>query len=85
MRMARVNVSMSDDLYQRAREAGLGISRLAQQAVEAELGRLAKLAALDAYLVELEAELGPIGETEREAASDWADRVLGPEPAQKSA
>ncbi len=83
--MARVNVSMSDDLYLRARHAGLNISRIAQRAVNGELERLARIEALDAYLAELEAEHGPISESERAAADEWADRVLGPAERRDSA
>lgn len=43
------------------------------------LDRSAKIAALDAYLAELDGELGPVSDTERVEASDWADRVLGRE------
>lgn len=78
MRMARVNISMPDDLVRQARQAGLNISQLTQHAVAAELGRLRKIAELDAYLAELEAELGPTSDTERADARAWADRVLGP-------
>jgi hypothetical protein len=83
--MARVNVSMPDELHQRARQAGLNISRLAQQAVGRELERLAKIAALDNYLDEMEAELGPIGGAERAAAEEWVDRVLDPDERRHSA
>ncbi len=76
---------MPEDVYRRARLAGLNISQLAQRAVGDELDRLAKIAALDAYLAELEAELGPIGETERIEASNWADRVLGEDSRRHSA
>lgn len=75
--MARVNITVPDDLYRNARGAGLNISRLAQRAVAAELSRLAKVAELDAYLAELEAELGPTPEAERTEAAAWADRLLG--------
>jgi len=80
MRMARVNITMPEDLYRDARRAGLNISQLAQRAVAAELTRLAKLAELDAYLAELDAELGPTTETERAEAAEWADKVLGVPP-----
>ncbi len=83
--MARVNITMPDDLYLQAKDAGLNVSRLAQQAVAAELTRLAKITALDAYLAELEAELGPIGESERADAMVWADEVLGSTPGRRSA
>jgi len=83
--MARVNISMPEDVYRRARRAGLNISQLAQRAVGAELDRLAKIAALDAYLAELEAEFGPVGEVEQIEASHWADRVLGEDSRRHSA
>ncbi len=85
MRMARVNISMPDDLYHQARSAGLNISQLAQRAVGAELERLAKIAGLDAHLAELEAELGPASDAEQIEARDWADRVLGQESQRHSA
>ena len=85
MRMARVNITMPDDLYGEAKRAGLNVSRLAQRAVATELNRLAKIAELDAYLAELEAELGPTSERERTEARDWADRVLRPSKGRRSA
>ena len=83
--MARVNITMSDDLYGRARRAGLNVSQLAQSAVDAELDRLAKIALLDAYLAELDVELGPITETERADAETWAAKALGPSGTRRSA
>ena len=76
VRMARVNITMPDDLYRRAREAGLNVSQLAQRAAAEELDRLAKIAELDAYLAQLEAELGPTTDVERTEARAWADGVL---------
>ncbi|HSH61888.1 MAG TPA: type II toxin-antitoxin system CcdA family antitoxin [Acidimicrobiales bacterium] len=78
--MARVNITMPNDLHTQAKQAGLNISQLAQRAVAAELDRLAKVADLDAYLAQLEAELGPVGDMERAEAKEWADRVLGATP-----
>ena len=85
MRMARVNVTMPDNLYAQARQQGLNISRLAQQAVTAELTRRSKIAQLDAYLAQLETEFGPISDAERAEASAWADRVLAPAHDRRSA
>jgi post-segregation antitoxin (ccd killing protein) len=85
MRMARVNISMPDDLYDRARRAGLNVSQLAQRAVGSELDRLAKIAALDAYLDELDAELGPVDAATQIEAGRWADRVFGEESRRSSA
>lgn len=83
--MARVNITVPDDLYRRAKSSGLNISRLAQRAIATELSRLAKVAALDTYLAELDAELGPTTESERAEATEWADRLLGPGPDRRSA
>ncbi|MHB8463794.1 MAG: type II toxin-antitoxin system CcdA family antitoxin [Acidimicrobiales bacterium] len=83
--MARVNITMPDDLHRQAKRAGLNVSQLAQRAVASELTRLAKIAELDAYLAELESELGPISDLERSEAAAWADRVLGPSPRRRSA
>ena len=76
---------MPDDLYAQARQQGLNISRLAQQAVTAELTRRSKIAQLDAYLAQLETEFGPISDAERAEASAWADRVLAPAHDRRSA
>jgi hypothetical protein len=62
---------------------GIGSSRVpmstdATSASAADLGGQAKIAALDAYLAELERELGPIPDDERAAAKEWAARVLTP-------
>jgi post-segregation antitoxin (ccd killing protein) len=85
MRMARVNITMPDELYAQAKAAGLNISQLAQLAVATDLARLAKVAELDAYLAELDAELGPVSDGERDEAEAWADRVLGPAKRRRSA
>jgi post-segregation antitoxin (ccd killing protein) len=85
MRMARVNITMPDDLHAQAKQAGLNISQVAQQAIAAELARQAKVAELDAYLAELDAELGPISERDRADAKAWADKVLGTDGRRRSA
>ncbi len=77
MRMARVNITVPDALYGQARNAGLNVSQLTQRAIAGELARLAKLAELDSYLADLEAELGPISAAERAEARAWADTALG--------
>ena len=43
MRMARVNITLPDDLLNQARAAGLNVSRLAAAALAEELDRRAKL------------------------------------------
>lgn len=77
MRMASVNITIPDDLLAEARAARLNVSRLAAAALGEELDRRAKIAELDRYLRELEAELGPVSADEQGAARDWADQRLG--------
>jgi post-segregation antitoxin CcdA len=75
MRMARVNITVPDELLERARAAGLNVSRLAASAVAEELDRRAKIAALDSYLAELDTELGPLPDHAVVAAREWADQL----------
>jgi post-segregation antitoxin (ccd killing protein) len=81
MRMSRVNITMPDELYAQARAAGLNVSQLTQRAVVEELTRRAKVAALDEYLAELAAELGPINKEERAGA----ELAIKPRPARYAA
>ncbi len=83
MRMARVNITVPDDLLEQARAAGLNISRVAATALNEELDRRAKIAALDAYLNELEAELGPVPEADRQEAAAWASALMASRPTAK--
>jgi post-segregation antitoxin (ccd killing protein) len=74
--MARVNITVPDELLSRARRANLNVSRVASAALDEELDRLAKIAELDAYLAELHAELGPPTEEEQAAARTWVDGLF---------
>jgi post-segregation antitoxin (ccd killing protein) len=85
MRMARVNITISDELLEHARAAGLNVSRLAAAALAEELDRLAKIAALDAYLAEMDAELGPVPDAELQEAAAWADGLIAGRPTTKRA
>jgi len=76
--MTRVNISIPDELHRRAKEAGLNISRLTRKAIVAELERLAKIAAVEEYIAELEAEQGPPTEQEMADAKAWIEQVYGP-------
>lgn len=76
MRMARVNITVPDELLARARAAGLNVSALASAALAEELDRRAKIAELDRYLAELEAELGPIPEAELAEGLAWVDQLV---------
>ena len=75
MRMARVNITVPDEVIAASRAAGLNVSGVATAALEAQLDRLAKIAALDAYLAELEAEQGPIPAQEKAEAEAWVDYI----------
>jgi len=85
MRMARVNITIPDELLEHARAAGLNVSRFAAAALVEELDRRAKVAALDAYLAEMDAELGPVPDAEREEAAAWADGLMAGLPSVKGA
>ena len=78
MRMARVNITVPDEVVARARTAGLNVSRLATAALLDELDRRDKIDALEAYLAQLEVRLGPIPADEAAAAVAWAAHVLEP-------
>ncbi len=77
VRMARVNITVPDGLLERAKAAGLNVSRVSASALADELDRRSKVAALDSYLRELDAELGPISRDEQHSAQQWADLALG--------
>lgn len=78
MRMAKVSVSIPDDVVAAAKDAGLNISRLATAALVEELDKRAKVAQLDEYLAQLEQELGPVTEAEAQTAAEWAARLDEP-------
>lgn len=71
--MARVNVSIPDEVIERARAAGLNVSRIATSALEEALERRIKTELALQYLAELERELGPIPEAERQRADAVLD------------
>lgn len=77
MRMARVNITVPDEVLERSKAAGLNVSRVSSEALSEELDRRAKIVALDRYLRELDVEMGPVASAERAAAREWADRTLG--------
>jgi post-segregation antitoxin (ccd killing protein) len=77
MRMARVNITVPDDVVAAAKAAGLNISGVATAALADELDRLDKIRALEAYLAELDDELGPLSAEEIAEGEAWADRVFG--------
>lgn len=74
--MGRVNISVPDKVIDRAKGAGLDVSRIATVALVEALDRQSKIDALDAYLDELEHELGPVSAEEAAAATAWVDGLL---------
>ena len=82
--MARRNISLPDDLDDQARRARLNVSALAQQAVLDELDRRRRMAALDAWLDELDATHGPPSAKARARAQAWLDSAT-PVQAKKKA
>lgn len=85
MRMARVNITVPDELLEHARAAGLNVSRMAAAALVEELDRRAKVAALEAYLQALDTELGPVPEAEKQEAVAWVDGLVASRPVTKGA
>ncbi len=77
MRMARINITVPDEVLGRAKAAGLNVSQLAASALVEELDRRGKIAELDRYLAELDVELGPIPAEDEHSARKWADAALG--------
>jgi hypothetical protein len=75
--MARVNITIPDELLARTREAGLNVSRVAAMALAEEVDRRAKIDELDDYLRELDGALGQIEADEEASAREWAARALG--------
>lgn len=83
--MARMNISLPDQMAEAAKAAGLSVSQLARRAITEELAERDRLLALDRYLDQLDAELGPPTEAESAMAEEWGDRVFGPRGGQRSA
>jgi len=69
--MARRNISLPDELDERARDAGVNVSALARAAILAELDRRSRMASLDAWLDALDEEHGPPSPQMMAAARRW--------------
>lgn len=76
MRMARVNITVPDELLARARAEGLNVSAAAAAGLAAELERIDKNAELDRWLAEMEAEHGPSTPEEIAEAEARLDRAF---------
>lgn len=76
MRMARVNITVPDELLARARAEGLNVSAAAAAGLADELERIDKNAELDRWLAEMEAEHGPSTPEEIAEAEARLDRAF---------
>lgn len=70
-----MQVYLPDDLYDEVKSRKLPASELLQAAVRAELERQEALDETDAYLAELDAELGPPAADEQARAEAVARRI----------
>lgn len=76
MRMARVNITIPDELLARARAHDLNVSAAAAAGLEDALVRIDKNVALDRWLAEMEAEHGPSTPEEIAEADARIDRAF---------
>lgn len=75
VRMARVNISIPEELLARARARKLDISEVARRALETDLRRLDNADGMAMLQAEMEADLGVPTDEEMAEARAWADRV----------
>jgi hypothetical protein len=71
--MARRNISLPDELDEQARRERLNVSALAQRAVSDELARRQRMAALDAWLDDLDTVHGAPSKNARAKARAWLE------------
>src|SRR5207245_1469887 len=82
--MARRNISLPDELDDQARAARLNVSALAQRAVAEELDRRQRMAALDAWLDDLDAAHGAPSAKARAKAEAWLASATPVKPKRKA-
>jgi len=68
--MPRIQVYLPDPLYDEVKNLQLPASEMLQEAVKAELTRREKFAEMDAYIADLEGEVGPPSEADLAWAAD---------------
>jgi post-segregation antitoxin (ccd killing protein) len=71
-----MQVYLPDDLYEQVKDQHLPASELLQQAVRTEVRRRELLAASEAYISELAAQVGAPSARERDRAGSLARRVV---------
>lgn len=74
-RMPRLQVYLPDELYEQVKTLKLPASELLQEAVRAEVRRLALSREADRYIAELEKQVGRPSPDERARASAIARRI----------
>jgi DNA-binding transcriptional regulator YiaG len=74
--MPRMNVYLPDDLYQMVKREHLSASDILQEALRAQAAVQERLAALDEYIADLQAELGPASEEDIRQAEELTQRIL---------
>ncbi|MBO0748025.1 MAG: type II toxin-antitoxin system CcdA family antitoxin [Acidimicrobiaceae bacterium] len=80
--MGDVTITVPDELLYRARQAGLNLSRVTAIAIIEELRRQEDLAALDAFVDEIDAGLGRPPQRERlRPTAAWESEPLPERPA----
>jgi post-segregation antitoxin (ccd killing protein) len=74
--MARVRISLPDELLAAARAAHLDISALTTAALAAELERRDKIVQMSRAIALIEEDLDPLTPEQRAQGKQWADGVL---------
>lgn len=82
--MPRVSIWLPEELHRLAKDLCLPLSELAQQAVAQAIERSRKGEALDAYLTELDAELGAATGEQRGKAEALVARLGAPTSPRKT-
>ena len=80
MRMPRVSVYLPTDLYDEVKRDGAPVSEILQEALRARSAVAERLRALDTYLDEMVAEVGPPTAANRRAADELIRQILAHDP-----
>ena len=80
MRMPRVSVYLPTDLYDEVKRDGAPVSEILQEALRARSAVAERLRALDAYLDDMVAEVGPPTAANRRAADELTRQILAHDP-----
>lgn len=82
--MGRIQAYLPDDMHAEMKRRGLSASKLLQNALRLEIRRAELGHAVDEYLADMDARLGPATAKERADAEAWVDTLVsGNAPAKK--